>query len=126
MVGIHRFGPSVEEAAAARAFVRGRLREAKCEAPEDDVALLATELVTNAMRHADGTGGRLEVECPDGRTARVAVWDSGGSDLPDRDQIATRGVGGFGLVLVSEIADRWGADRVGDQKRVWFEVSASD
>ena len=81
------------------------------------VVLLASELVSNAVRHARAelVGVRFEV-LPD--RVRVEVGDRGpGFDpahVPPSD-------GGWGLRLVDEMADRWGAaDDHGFQ--VWFEL----
>jgi signal transduction histidine kinase len=81
-----------------------------------DVLLLATELVTNAVRH-----GRppiaMAVESADA-TLRVEVQDAGGG-RPART--AEPGpAGGWGLLLVDAAADRWGV--LDGSTSVWFEI----
>jgi serine/threonine-protein kinase RsbW len=89
----------------------------------DDVQLLVTELVTNAVRHAGGWIDVRVVALPD--CIRVEVVDSGpGFDpesVADPDLDST---GGRGLFLVGQIADRWGVEREG-RTRVWFEIAAN-
>lgn len=89
----------------------------------DDIRLLVSELVTNAIRHADApSGGAVEitVSIDDGRV-RVEVADPGsGFDPQPRDDEMSR-PGGWGLYLVDRIADRWGVIR-NHVTRVWFEI----
>jgi two-component sensor histidine kinase len=82
------------------------------------VSLLATELVTNSVRHVVGRDDiRLEARLVDG-FARVDVIDCG----PGFDPDVRHGANGFGLRLVDKLASRWGVEREGEQTRVWFEV----
>ena len=85
-----------------------------------DVRLLVSELVTNAVRHADGEAVRLVVALT-GATLRIEVHDPGrGFELkpPPDDPLRASG---WGLVLVEELADRWGVDH-SPRTRVWFEM----
>lgn len=85
-----------------------------------DVRLLVSELVTNAVRHAAGEAVRLIVVLR-GSTLRIEVHDPGnGFELkpPPDDPLRASG---WGLVLVDELADRWGIDHH-PQTRVWFEM----
>jgi len=88
----------------------------------DAASLLATELVTNAVRHAGLTCHEaigLEVGIKD-QMLRVSVTDGGpGFDKP-KHPVGGLG-GGFGLQLVEAIADRWGVNRNGVTE-VWFEI----
>ena len=91
----------------------------------EDARLLASELVTNSIGHADlpaEASLRLAVQLRNG-ALRIEVRDPGTSGAvaprePDRE----RG-GGFGLHLVDLIATRWGTNRTGGT-HVWFEVDA--
>ena len=91
----------------------------------EDARLLASELVTNSIGHAelpDDASLRLAVQL-NGGALRVEVRDPGTNGhvaprKPDRE----RG-GGFGLQLVDMIATRWGVNRTGGT-HVWFEVDA--
>lgn len=89
----------------------------------DDIRLLVSELVTNAIRHAEAPSGGevgLDVSIESGRV-RVEVADPGGGFEPQpRDDEMTR-PGGWGLYLVDRIADRWGVVR-NRMNRVWFEL----
>lgn len=84
--------------------------------------LAVSELVTNAVRHGATTGQdrvRVRAEAvPD--WTRVDVCDSGPGFV---DSFPARtGPGGWGLFLVSEAADRWGAARRAEQFCVWCEI----
>src|SRR5215208_1883056 len=91
-----------------------------------DVALLVSELVTNSVRHGGaGEDHRLELAAlREGERLRVEVTDWGpGFDRDARPRRPTDEVGGWGLVLVERLADRWGVEHDGDATVVWFEVS---
>jgi anti-sigma regulatory factor (Ser/Thr protein kinase) len=91
----------------------------------DDIRLLVSELVTNAIRHAEApNGGDVEVDVTiEDRRVRVEVADPGAGFEPQaRDDEMTR-PGGWGLYLVDRIADRWGVIR-NRMNRVWFELDA--
>ncbi|MBC7291870.1 MAG: SpoIIE family protein phosphatase [Actinotalea sp.] len=84
------------------------------------VALLTSEVVSNATRHGDGRAV-LEVTGVDGGV-RVGVTDDG-DGLPEVRHPDASTPGGRGVWLVSELARSWGVDRLpGGGKRVWFEV----
>jgi anti-sigma regulatory factor (Ser/Thr protein kinase) len=108
---------------AAPARARGALDQMKGRiAPERlrDVRLLVSELVTNAVRHAGGDALRLVIALQ-GTTLRIEVHDPGrGFTLvpPPDDPLRASG---WGLVLVEELADRWGIDH-DPRTRVWFEM----
>lgn len=84
------------------------------------IVLLASELVSNAVKHANAA--LIEIRCevvP--RSVRVEVADGG----PGFDAIPAvlnpDAVGGWGLHLVDELSTRWGiVDATG--ARVWFEI----
>jgi anti-sigma regulatory factor (Ser/Thr protein kinase) len=89
----------------------------------EDIRLLVSELVTNAVRHAGGPrGGEVAVDVTvEPSSVRVEVADPGaGFDPQPRDDEMTR-PGGWGLYLVDRIADRWGVVR-NHMNRVWFEL----
>ena len=95
-------------------------------AVSDDVLLLITELVTNAVRHAGaGPGANVAVALRRHEgDLRVEVTDAGPrfATMPERP--GHEGVGGWGLFLVDRIADRWGVEPAEPGTRVWFEVRA--
>ena len=91
---------------------------------QENAALLTSEVVTNSVRHAglstdEGIGIELVLSED---SLRVSVTDAGpGFDLDFDARPLEREMGGFGLVLVDRIADRWGVTR--DQPNVvWFEL----
>jgi anti-sigma regulatory factor (Ser/Thr protein kinase) len=85
-----------------------------------DVRLLVSELVTNAVRHAGGEAVRLVVGLTGG-VLRVEVHDPGhGFEVKQAPRDPLR-ASGWGLVLVEELADRWGVDH-NPRTRVWFEM----
>ena len=89
----------------------------------DDIRLLVSELVTNAVRHADAPGaGEVGLDVTlRGDRVRVEVADPGiGFEPQPRDDEMSR-PGGWGLYLVDRIADRWGVIR-NRMNRVWFEI----
>jgi anti-sigma regulatory factor (Ser/Thr protein kinase) len=90
----------------------------------DDVLLLVTELVTNAVCHAGvGPDDSLKVEAWRwARRVRVEVADPGPGITQRAPRRALSGAGGWGLVLVDRIAARWGAQSGPSYNRVWFEI----
>jgi two-component sensor histidine kinase len=90
----------------------------------EDVLLLVSELVTNAVRHAGvGADQAVRVELKrSGRGVRVEVAHPGNGfhhkpELPSLDA-----TGGWGLVLVDRIASLWGITRSTIGTSVWFEL----
>ena len=112
--------------AARRAVARRGLVGADREAT---LLLLVSELVSNSIRHAGmGAGERIRLRAArtDDACAYVEVCDAGHSGRTPA--MRTRGggaleAGGLGLVLVDEMADRWGVHRHADGTCVWFEMA---
>ncbi|MCW3062932.1 MAG: ATP-binding protein [Solirubrobacterales bacterium] len=105
----------------AAALVRAALAEipGPTEALGHRLALLATELVTNAVRH--GVGQIRFLARFENAIVRVEVRDDGGGfDLERSLAIEGTAAGGFGLKIVDRMADRWGADA--SRGLVWFEL----
>ena len=111
--------------AAAPAAARGALEQIAHRVSSDrmrDLRLLVSELVTNAVRHAEGAAVRLIVSIVEG-VLRVEVHDPGrGFEVkpPPEDPLRASG---WGLVLVAELADRWGVEGT-PRTRVWFEMDS--
>jgi anti-sigma regulatory factor (Ser/Thr protein kinase) len=89
----------------------------------DDVVLVASELVGNAVRHTTATQqATLDVTWDvDPSGVRICVGDPSeeapvvrlsGLDEPD----------GRGLRIVDAVSDDWGVERAGPGKRVWAHV----
>jgi anti-sigma regulatory factor (Ser/Thr protein kinase) len=90
----------------------------------DDVLLLLTELVSNAVRHAElGAGRAVRVEFQQGaRTIGVAVFDEGIGFTAEAPHPEPDPSGGWGLFLIDRIADRWGITRTASGTCAWFEI----
>ncbi len=90
----------------------------------EDVTLLVSELVTNAVRH-QASRGRIEmaIEVARGRV-KVEVSDPGGGfSKPKVGEPPPDALGGRGLLIVDRVASRWGVIE-GRPTRVWFELAA--
>jgi anti-sigma regulatory factor (Ser/Thr protein kinase) len=88
-----------------------------------DVRLLVSELVTNAVRHANLAKGDVIVLVIDlaDDALRVEVHDPGGGFVPSAPSPDPARPSGWGLYLVAELADRWGVDS-DESTLVWFEL----
>lgn len=108
----------------ARSLVRRTLDEWRLAHVGDIAALLVSELVTNALRHAAGPIG-VRLVCPrDGADGVLLVEVS--DPLPDlpRERVAhPDDEDGRGLRLVASVASRWGTRPGEAGKTVWFELA---
>ena len=108
----------------ARSELTRRLSPRVARGVLEDVRLLLTELITNALRHAnvradDEIGVRAQIS---GETVRIEVHDPGRDGPVEMRKPGARG-GGYGLFLVESLTDEWGVDRK-DGTTVWAELSA--
>jgi anti-sigma regulatory factor (Ser/Thr protein kinase) len=115
--------PVVEAARAAREAIDQALAEDDFSRVRFRARLLATELVTNSVLHADL--GPLDaitvlVESRD-EAVRIEVRDAGRGFRPHIAASGPDAQPGRGLLLVGALADRWGFTR-GRPTRVWFEL----
>lgn len=107
--------------ARLRHFVIQAVQERSPGVDCDTVALLVSEIATNALVH--GTGDvRLRV-VPQPRSVRVEVLD-GSTSVPTKRAAAVLDEGGRGIALVEAMASDWGVDVTPEGKTVWFEVVA--
>ena len=106
---------------AARDFVAGALEEQGFAGDTDVVLLLASELVTNAVRHA-ATPFEITVDVDD-RQVRVAVTDGDAAHAPAMRHPGPEDTNGRGLMLVDQLAAVWGSNQVGRSKSVWFTLA---
>jgi anti-sigma regulatory factor (Ser/Thr protein kinase) len=88
-----------------------------------DLRLLVHELVTNSIRHADGSV-RLRIAASDGQM-RVEVGDDHPAFEPHVVPPAFGQSSGMGLFLVDQLADRWGVVETGAGKIAWFELGTN-
>lgn len=86
----------------------------------DVVALLSTELVTNAVVHGRGPVGLLAQV--DEITVLVEVHDHGAS-VPVVRASGLEATSGRGLRLVAHLASRWGVRTTVAGKCVWFSLT---
>ena len=111
----------------AVSVARAALLAAKSTLPtpvRDDVLLLLTELLTNAVRHAKAAADRaVRVEFRRrGEMVRVAVFDEGTGFAADAPHHRRDQSGGWGLFLVDQIADRWAITPTASGTCAWFEI----
>lgn len=121
---IRRFRRDIPEIPRSRRFVADALRAQGCRAT-DDILLVASELVTNAVRHG---GGDVELSVNlDGSDVRIEVIDEGHVEVPtsvaEPSPVAS---GGRGLHIVKKVSRRWGSgfDAAG-RTLVWAELTAA-
>jgi anti-sigma regulatory factor (Ser/Thr protein kinase) len=108
----------------ARRVLAERLSAAIPASVLDDLQLLVTEIVTNSVRHGGvGEDGEIDlrVEVADGRV-RVEMRDTGIQADPHLRTPDLGGGGGFGLLLVSRMSERWGVDHEPNVV-MWFELA---
>ncbi|WP_077801118.1 ATP-binding protein [Streptomyces sp. JHA26] len=88
-----------------------------------DVALVVSELMTNALLHGSLRGRLIRVRVTLGhRTLRVEVSDPRGERLPRPRPVAdAEGQFGRGLLLVGALASRWGWEPRSVGKTVYAE-----
>ncbi|MCQ0023586.1 ATP-binding protein [Streptomyces somaliensis DSM 40738] len=116
-----------ESAATARRLARHVVLHTWSLGPRvaDDVVLLVSELVGNAVLHTGAwefglrmhrlRGGRIRVEVRDPSRGLPCLMPARGTDI-----------GGRGLLVVDTLADRWGVDLLPRGKNTWFELRVAD
>lgn len=102
----------------------------------DDAALILSELVGNALRHAGplpgdtvGVSWRLATdEGAFGARLEIAVRDGGSTTMPRVSRPSISGLGGRGLGIVQTLAGRWGTEMDATTTTVWavLDVTADD
>ncbi|ARF74938.1 SpoIIE family protein phosphatase [Streptomyces sp. NPDC012600] len=110
-----------EDAAPGRArrLARRALTRWGLDDLSDEVELLVSEVVTNAVRYAERpvTLRLLRTDI-----LRCEVGDDS-PQLPRQRRARETDEGGRGLFLVNRLARRWGATRLSTGKVVWFEMA---
>jgi anti-sigma regulatory factor (Ser/Thr protein kinase) len=114
--------PAAREAPGrARRMAVASLRQWGHDGPlVEDVALVLSELATNAVVHA-GSPFSVTVRVKDS-TLRVAVADASPQTVAMREQ-GLSVQRGHGLGLVDVLATRWGVEDTSDGKVVWVELT---
>jgi anti-sigma regulatory factor (Ser/Thr protein kinase) len=89
----------------------------------DALALLTSELVSNAVNHAGMTATEdILLRLLDGTRLRVEVVDSGPGFEPPNAWTDGERPNGWGLLLVDRLAAAWGVEPEGGGNKVWFEL----
>ena len=110
-------------AALARQFTRSTVagwRGGEQRGNLEDVVLVVSELVTNALLHGHGTPAVRLVD--GGDRIRVEVCDDSPL-LPVSHRVTP--TSGLGLRVVEQLSSAWGASRRGRGKVVWCELPAA-
>jgi anti-sigma regulatory factor (Ser/Thr protein kinase) len=117
---IAELGSGPREVGRARRVLARALQGWGIDGEDAEVAvLLASELVTNAIRHGVAP---VRVRAGMGRRGlRVEVDDELAGDVAPRAHDADD-IDGRGLHLVESLSDRWGCRPSNGGKRVWFEL----
>jgi anti-sigma regulatory factor (Ser/Thr protein kinase) len=117
----HSVSSGPRAAVEARRYVRDRLATTLNASQLADCELMTSELVTNAVQHAQIDAGAfigLDIGV-EPATVHVSVVDSG-EGFHAREAFPDV-AGGWGLVLVERMSDRWGIS-AGTPHSVWFEI----
>jgi anti-sigma regulatory factor (Ser/Thr protein kinase) len=117
-LGAASFEGESSSAAAARRYVRGVLSISGTAA--DDIELITSELVTNAVHHGGVGPVGLRIT-GDEAVIRVEVTDSGSGGVP-RPRVAPDGESGRGLLHVEVLSERWGVCKDPAGITVWAEI----
>ncbi|MFJ2217660.1 ATP-binding protein [Streptomyces sp. NPDC101062] len=104
-----------QRVAAMRLLAKARMSYCGLAAVADDVALVVSELVTNAIKHSRGEHVTMGISLADG-VLRIAVED-GSPALPEIREPRPDAESGRGLILVQGITDQhkgsWGTSADG-------------
>lgn len=122
--GIEDRNVSLPAGAEAAGRARAELRNLGSDLDDsllENLRLVVTELVTNSVRHADAGSVKLRL-LVDPHAVRVEVSDRGPGFTPTPRGADDDREGGWGLLLVERMADRWGVLSADDRTRVWCEL----
>lgn len=113
--------PAVPESVPeGRAFLTKALTSWDCTTTADDARLLLSEILTNAVQHAQGPLG-LHL-CRTATELTVEVSDHS-PHLPQPRLAAEDEESGRGLILVRALADTWGVRPTDEGKTTWFTLA---
>jgi anti-sigma regulatory factor (Ser/Thr protein kinase) len=96
------------------------------QAAVGDAALVVSELLSNAIRHArPRPGASLQLAwAVDNGAVEVAVSDGGAPTRPQRAHASVSSLGGRGLDVVDYLARTWGVRTDDDGLTVWAVLAA--
>ncbi|MEU7282876.1 SpoIIE family protein phosphatase [Streptomyces sp. NPDC045431] len=109
--------PDPAAVAGARSFASGRLAAWKLEDLSFTTELMVSELVTNAIRYGRSP---VQLRLILQSTLTCEVFDAG-STSPRLRRARTFDEGGRGLLLVAQLAERWGTRHTREGKVIWAE-----
>lgn len=112
--------PDLRSAGQARAFVSDTLSDWGYIDLEDDVALVVSELVTNAIVHCHSSTSLTLLDMKDDLQVRVSDTEPASPVMRDA---GTEGLNGRGLRIISELAHQWGVEPQGTGKVVWLDIT---
>jgi signal transduction histidine kinase len=112
---------------ARRRLVSDLIAAGICDSAVCDVALVFSELLSNALRHADPLpGGNIEVSWRTGADwVQVSVADGGGETRPELGEPTPGATGGRGLRIVAKLSRGWGTSHGDVGTTVWARVPIS-
>ncbi|WP_449060276.1 ATP-binding SpoIIE family protein phosphatase [Planomonospora algeriensis] len=116
-VAVLALPPDSRSAAKARGFVRATLTEWGLESVSDGTELMVSELVTNAVRHGEGSVGLRLLRGP----SLVCEVADRSPSMPVMREAAGTDDSGRGLQLINWMAHRWGTRPTPQGKIVWVE-----
>jgi anti-sigma regulatory factor (Ser/Thr protein kinase) len=114
-----RLEPDTARVAEARRIVGEVLTDWGCEGLIPDAQLVVTELITNAIVHAESPC-QVTLDLTDDRL-RIQVTDEDPS-VPEPQPYDLMREGGRGLLIVGALAAAWGIDEATRGKTVWAEL----
>ncbi|WP_031025552.1 SpoIIE family protein phosphatase [Streptomyces sp. NRRL WC-3725] len=117
-----RLDADPREVARARHLVRERLLDWGLPQAVETAELLVSEVVTNAVRHAESDRIGLRVVRTDALLFEVTDDEPA---LPAMVSAGPYDESGRGLRVVSRLAREWGASASGHRKTVWFEQAVT-
>jgi anti-sigma regulatory factor (Ser/Thr protein kinase) len=109
---------------ARRHLVSDLIEAGVCASAVTDAALVISELLSNALRHAGplpGSGLRVAWDL-DADSVRISVSDGGGPSRPAFGEPTPTTTGGRGLRIVARLSRRWGTLCDDEGTTVWAEV----
>lgn len=120
----HEFVGDAQSPAAARGFAKSALGELLSEPVPptlcDDVELVVSELVTNAVRAGSPTV-TVQVSVQNAEVVLRVSDEAGG--WPEQRQAGIHDTTGRGLPLVSALSSSWGVRIAGPGKVVWAALA---
>jgi len=116
---------------ASVGYVRAVLRDDLAVLPEpvrEEVALIATELLGNAVLHARALDdGQLSIAWGVGEYGvEIAVTDGGAPTHPTVAEPGSEDTSGRGLSIVATLAARWGVEQHDSSTTVWAVIPLTE